>query len=60
MNDLEREDTLRRIAFHERRKDDQSIPRYWRKKSEEMYWHYLDLLTKPVRINKEKATEEKK
>jgi len=47
MNNLEKEDMLHRIAFHERRKDDSSIPQYWRKKSEEAYWHYLDLLTRP-------------
>lgn len=46
MNDLEKEDILRRMAFHERRKDDSTIPKYWREKSKEAWEHYLDILTR--------------
>jgi hypothetical protein len=41
---------MRRLEFHEKRKNDASIPRYWREKSEVNYWHYLELLTKPNEV----------
>lgn len=39
-------DNERKLAFHEKRMNDPHTPKYWREKSEVMYWHYLDLLTK--------------
>jgi len=47
MTTREEVELIRRMKFHEVRKDNLEIPQYWRKKSEEAYWHYLDLLTRP-------------
>lgn len=41
------EELLRKIAFHEKKKNDPNLPRFWRDKSEELYNYYLDLATRP-------------
>lgn len=36
-----------KMEFHERQMNRPELDSYWREKSEQLYWHYLDLLTKP-------------
>lgn len=43
-----------KMLFHEAQMNKKDLPRYWRDKSEQMYWHYLDILTKPDREVKNK------
>lgn len=48
---MSREEMERRLKFHEKRMNGVGInsryhAAYWREKSEAMYWHYLDLLTR--------------
>jgi hypothetical protein len=37
----------RKLLFHERKMNDPGYPKYWRERCRVMYWHYLELLTKP-------------
>lgn len=48
---MSREEMERRLMFHDKRRKGEGIhsryhAAYWREKSEAMYWHYLDLLTR--------------
>lgn len=48
---MSREEMERRLKFHEKRMTGEGLQHsqyaaYWREKSEAMYWHYLDLLTR--------------
>jgi hypothetical protein len=48
---MSREEMERRLKFHEKRMTGEGLSysqyqEYWRQKSEAMYWHYLDLLTR--------------
>ena len=38
---------VQKMEYMKRQMNRAELPEYWRKKSEQMYWYYLDLLSKP-------------